>query len=182
MKRLLALLLVASTALAGYSTSSLGQSTATSVDLASYSGEELYTNIIFGYGRAGTLVPTVSHYIDRSIKVSPVQRKRVEDVIADIKASDPKFFSQFARDVQSGDHMVIRAALERAIITTAVTTARQPRDQIRSIDPAVDIETFIYAIFVLLAFFIDFTPLQPRADNDLVLDALTDDLAALSTR
>jgi len=189
MKRLIALVLVASTVLAGCSTSLTDRSSAASVQLASYSGEELYTGIIFGYGRAGGLVPTVSSYVDQSIELSAAQRQRIDAVIAEIKASNPDFFNQFARDIRSGDHVVIRAALERALKTTAETTKRvatstkalpgatSERD---IIDPAVDIETFIYAVLVLFLFAIDITPIQPPTESSLVLDAMTDDIAALS--
>jgi SdpC family antimicrobial peptide len=192
MKRLMALLLVASTVLAGCSTSQSGDPTASSAEIASYSGEELYTGIIFGYGRASGLLPTVSNYVDQSVAVSPAQRQRIDGVIADIKASNPEFFSQFSRDIQSGDHVVIRAALESAMKTTAETTERlgkaskeaaastEVSENARRIDPAVDIETFIYAVFVVIAFWIDFNVTQGAADDGLVLDALTDDIAALT--
>lgn len=196
MKRLIALVLIASTVEAGCSTSLTDRSSAASVQFASCSGEELYTGIFFGYGRAGGLIPTVSSYVDQSIELSAAQRQRIDVVIAEIKASNPDFFNQFARDIWSGDHVVIRAALERALKTTAETTKRvatstkalpgaaSDRDISIELDlsPAVDIETFIYVVLVVFLFVvvIDFLPLQLPMEASLVLDAMADDIAALS--
>lgn len=76
MKRLIVLVLVASTVLAGCSTSLTDRCSAASAQHASYSGEELYTGIIFGYGRAGGLVPTVSSYLDRVIRGAAAAHQR----------------------------------------------------------------------------------------------------------
>jgi SdpC family antimicrobial peptide len=192
MKRLIALLLVATTALAGCAVDPAADApTESSTQLTEYSGQELYTGIFFGQGRAGGLVPSIASYVDSSGTMDAAKLQRMNDLVARIEAVQPGFFSTFAADVQSGDHLVIEAALRRAAQASGEATAALEKttldELIASAQPTgtkmkpslwVDIEVAIFAVVVLVVFAIDATPLHGGVDQELVMDSLTDELAA----
>lgn len=168
-------------------------------ELKRYSGKDLYNAILFNAGPARGLVPAVGSYVDESIKVSDERAAELARLTEKLNTENPEFFAGFARAIGSGDRVAIHGALQQAVELTAKTAERsgrvskEQREKIvaeaqerrlgganrLAIDPAVDIEVFIYAVAVLLVFVIDFTPLQGNAQDQIVLEAIADDIARL---
>lgn len=168
-------------------------------ELKRHSGKELFTAILFNAGPAKGLVPAVASYVDESLQISDKRAAELSRLLDQIEADNPKFFASFARAIGSGDRVAIHAALQQAVELTGKTAEKsgrlskeqrqkiiaeaQERHQsgIRNlaIDPAVDIEVFVYAVAVIFLFVIDFTPLQGHPQDQIVLEAIADQIAQL---
>jgi hypothetical protein len=87
-------------------------------ELAVYSDHQLYAGIVLGRGPVADLVPSIDLYIDRSTAPSAADAARGDAIAAHIARSQPDHLPQFGRDIRSGDPLVIRAAVMRAVKIT----------------------------------------------------------------
>lgn len=99
-----------------------------------YSGEELYRGLFFGEGEVAGLVPEFWGEMHQALEnVSADDLERIQGVrdqiIAEIDASFPGYFSSFSSDLHSGNPLLVRAALEGAYDKTlTVASALFPQD------------------------------------------------------
>lgn len=192
-KRLMAVLLVALTVSTGCVTdgSSSGER---AIVLSNFSGQDLYLASIFGVGPARDAVPSVTSYIDPTLKIGPEGQRVLDELVSEIEAANPKFFEEFAKDLRTGDRVVIRSALQRA--GEATRMAAEKRLQISNADLAAnksvaltsgaksgDDPTYVlvFSVAVAVAVAAVIGPVlfwgKERSQNSLAVDAVADDIA-----
>jgi hypothetical protein len=77
----------------------------------SYDGETLYRGLFFGSGPVAATIPTIR----RIAPYLPAEYRRLEDpVVRYVRSAHPLFFRQFQTEIESGDHVRVRAMLTRA--------------------------------------------------------------------
>ena len=102
---------------------------AVSQETKRFSGEQIFRGINFGDGPVAELFPEVwknSQVLqqfgnERGVKALIILR---EKIILEIKTSDPTFMDKYSREMQSGEHLRIQAAMEESKrkITIAMQT------------------------------------------------------------
>src|SRR5437870_2246999 len=76
-----------------------------------YNGETLYRGLFFASGPVAAKIPTVQR-VERYL---PPEYKALEDkVVQHIKSTNPTFFPNFEKEIQSGDHLRVAAAISQA--------------------------------------------------------------------
>lgn len=97
---------------------SLARGTSATESGRTYSGETLFRGIFFGQGPVAREVADLFPGLEQAIASLPDSEKAElaefrDRIIGHIRAAHPEFFPSFGRQVQSGDHLVIDAALAR---------------------------------------------------------------------
>lgn len=81
-----------------------------SVQVRPYDGVTLYKALFFASGPVASKIPT----IQKGAPYLPAEYKRLESqIIRYIQEKDPKFFDNFAKDIQSGDRVRVAEAIKR---------------------------------------------------------------------
>lgn len=133
---------------------------------AALSGQEMFRGVFFGQGPAAGLLPELwkgrsiedrAETAERAAQVRALQ----EEVISSIAEKDPTFFGQFATTVRSGSHVAVERALQQAATMLRDELLSSPiygsiRTSEAIADPVVDIEIAIYAVLIVIVFWIDF--------------------------
>jgi SdpC family antimicrobial peptide len=133
---------------------------------AALSGEDMFRGVFFGQGPAAALLPELwkgksiedrAQTAERAAQVRALQ----EELVARIAEKDPAFFGQFASTVRSGSHVAVERALQQAATLLRGELLASPtygsiRTSEELADPVVDIEIAIYAVLVVIVFWIDF--------------------------
>lgn len=130
------------------------------------SGEQIFRGIFFGQGPAAALLPEVwqgksvedrAQTPERAAQVRTLQN----EIVTRIAQKNPAFFNQFGATVRSGDHLAVERALQEAatllrdeLKASAIYSEIRTSEEIA--DPVVDIEIAIYAVLVVIVFWIDF--------------------------
>ncbi len=84
-----------------------------------FSGEELFTSIIFREGKAASLFPTrrksesLQNFLNDSEKREEYKKTQVE-AIAYLRADNPDFFNDFQKSMYSQDPVIIKEAINNA--------------------------------------------------------------------
>lgn len=93
----------------------------TTVSSESFSGQTLYQGLFFAEGAVAKLFPEFWDVSDLDIALEQVPEDELakiravrEKVIAEIERADSGFFSRFSSEIQSGNPIVVRTALESA--------------------------------------------------------------------
>lgn len=82
---------------------------------ARVTGEEAFRGLVLGEGAVAQQLPEIWANLPAQTLSSEQQAARNQvkaQLIADLRAADATFFTRFASDVQSGDHLRIERALE----------------------------------------------------------------------
>ncbi|RAW03476.1 hypothetical protein [Pseudochryseolinea flava] len=87
--------------------------------VSSATGEELFIGLFFGEGKVAAMVPELyersqlKNYLTSEAEIAAF-KKFQQQAIQVIGESNPLFFKSFKRDITSGDHLRISAALKRS--------------------------------------------------------------------
>ncbi len=197
-KRFMVSSLIAATLLGGCAAPPSGPPSGSTAErseqLASFSGEQLYLATLFGVGPARDAVPSVASYADETLTRGADAQRGLDELVAQVAAAHPRFFGEFARDLRSGDRVVIRAALVRAgEVTKKVVEqvhqinaddlaesnkvlharAAKPSDPDDATGPVAVSVAAVVVVFVLIAIVLA----APDGSTELALDAVSDELA-----
>ena len=146
--------------------------------LKPYDGVTLYRGLFFASGPFASRVPTTQ----KIAPYLPAEYKSLESqTITYIQKNDPKFFDNFAREIQSGDRVRIAAAirnatkLQKQAIAAETKNSRTPfAAQVRSYslrterepeaendaNVAVEVVVWVAVLVVILAFWVKAPPEQ----------------------
>jgi SdpC family antimicrobial peptide len=76
-----------------------------------HDGATLFRGLFFGTGPIAAQIPTIRKVAPHL----PVEYRQLEDqVVRHLQTQDPNFFPQFAKELQSGDHVRVAKELRRA--------------------------------------------------------------------
>lgn len=130
------------------------------------SGEQIFRGVFFGQGPAAALLPELwkgKSVEERAQTPERVARVRAlqNEVVAQIADKDPAFFERFGATVRAGNHVAVERALQDAarllrdeLLASPTYGAIRTSEEVA--DPVVDIEIAVYAVLVVVVFWIDF--------------------------
>jgi cannibalism toxin, SdpC family len=100
-------------------------------DVSALTGEQLYRGIILAEGPVADLLPELrdnmkmENFISDKGQLAEISKAN-DQVIETMKKLSPGFFDTFKKDIQSGDHLRIRGALESALKVTQAALSTMP--------------------------------------------------------
>jgi hypothetical protein len=137
-----------------------------------YDGVTLYRGLAFGQGPVGALFPELEGLRQLTAKSDD----RISAMVDQIAMADPTFFDRFAADIQSGDRVRIRAALQEADSIGAVASSRIAISQNSAYDVVDQSDIIVLVITLVIVFVIAFAFFAPAQGGDV--STLDRDLAA----
>lgn len=85
------------------------------VDLANYTGEELFKGIVLGEGEVAKLFPEIWSKEMLELTSTPEAQESINTILIEIKDKEPTFFEEFREAVYSGNHLHIQEVLSNTV-------------------------------------------------------------------
>src|SRR4051812_10223716 len=100
-------------------------------NVSSLSGEQLYRGIILADGPVADLLPEIrdnvklDNFITDKEQLATISKAN-DQVVDQVRKVRPDFFGSFKKDIQSGDHLLIRRGMQDALTLTQAVVSKLP--------------------------------------------------------
>jgi SdpC family antimicrobial peptide len=100
-------------------------------NVSSLSGEQLYRGIILADGPVADLLPEIrdnvklDNFITDKEQLATISKAN-DQVVDQVRKVRPDFFDSFKKDIQSGDHLLIRRGMQDALTLTQAVVSKLP--------------------------------------------------------